>query len=43
MNEFERDPQEKSNDIPHAAAGFIGSFVFFVLIFAIGSVISFIN
>ena len=43
MNEFEKDPQEKTNDIPHAAAGFISSFVFFVLIFAIGTTISFIN
>lgn len=43
MNEFEKNPQEKSNDIPHAAAGFISSFVFFAVIFAIGSIISFIN
>jgi len=43
MNEFEKDPQEKTNDIPHAVAGFVSSFVFFVLIFTIGATISFIN
>jgi len=43
MNEFEKDPQEKSNDVPHAAAGFIASFVFFAVIFSIGSLISYIN
>ncbi|HLR23939.1 MAG TPA: YqzM family protein [Pseudogracilibacillus sp.] len=43
MNEFEKDPQEKTNDIPHAATGFIVPFVFFSLIFAIGSAISFIH
>mgnify|MGYP001943246768 CR=1 FL=1 len=43
MNEFEKDPQEKTNDIPHAVTGFVSSFVFFVLIFAIGATISFIN
>jgi len=43
MNEFEKDPQEKSNDVPHAAAGFIYSLVFFVLIYVIGATISLIN
>lgn len=43
MNEFEKDPQEKSNDLPHAVAGFFSSFIFFVLIFAIGATISYIN
>jgi len=43
MNEFEKDPQEKSNDVPHAVAGFVASFVFFALIFAIGATISVIN
>lgn len=43
MNEFEKDPQEKSNDVPHALAGFVSSFVFFAVIFALGSLISYIN
>lgn len=43
MNEFEKDPQEKTNDVPHAVAGFVGSFVFFSIVFAIGSAISFIH
>lgn len=43
MNEFEKNPQEKSSDIPHAATGFIASFVFFAFIFTIGAVISIIN
>ena len=43
MNEFEKDPQEKSNDVPHAVTGFVVSFIFFALMFAIGSTISFIN
>lgn len=43
MNDFEKNPQEKSSDIPHAAAGFIYSFVFFTLIFVIGATISIIN
>lgn len=43
MNEFEKDPQEKTNDVPHAVAGFAASFIFFFIIFAIGSAISFIH
>lgn len=43
MNEFEKNPQEKTSDVPHAAAGFIASFVFFTLIFVIGATISYIN
>jgi len=43
MNEFEKDPQEKSNDVPHAVTGFLVSFIFFTLIFVIGTTISFIN
>ncbi|MBO1003461.1 YqzM family protein [Pseudogracilibacillus auburnensis] len=43
MNEFEKNPQEKSNDIPHAVTGFTLSFIFFVLIFTIGAIISYIN
>lgn len=40
MNEFEHDPNEKSLDVPHAAVGFISSFVFFLLIYVIGAAIS---
>lgn len=43
MNEFENDPNETSNDIPHSAAGFLASFLFFAVIFGIGSAISFLN
>lgn len=43
MNEFEKDPQEKSLDVPHAATGFILSFLFFSLIFLIGTAISVAN
>lgn len=43
MNEFEKNPQEKTNDVPHAATGFILSFVFFSFIFLMGAVISFLN
>ncbi|RKQ37844.1 YqzM family protein [Oceanobacillus halophilus] len=41
MNEFENNPQSKhSNDVVDSIKGFVGSFLFFVLIFAIGVVIS---
>ncbi|HLR42488.1 MAG TPA: YqzM family protein [Pseudogracilibacillus sp.] len=40
MNEFEHDPNEKSLDVPHAATGFIASFVFFLVIYVIGAVIA---
>lgn len=43
MNDFEKDPQEKGNDVVYAARGFIASFVFFSLIFVIGVVINVIN
>lgn len=43
MNDFEKDPQEKGNDVVASAKGFIFSFVFFGLIFAIGVVINVIN
>jgi len=43
MNEFENNPQEKTNDVPHAVAGFVFSFVFFTFIFAIGAAISILN
>jgi len=41
VNEFEKDPQSKVNDVPGAIKGFTFSFVFFVLIFAIGVIMSF--
>ncbi|WP_100010581.1 YqzM family protein [Lentibacillus sediminis] len=44
MNEFEKNPQSKNNhDVPGAIVGFTASFVFFMLIFAIGVVISVAN
>ncbi len=43
MNEFENNPAKKTNDVPHAIQGFVYSLVFFMVIFVIGSAISFIN
>lgn len=43
MNEFEKDPQEKSNDVPHAVTGFLVSFLFFAFIFFLGTAISIAN
>ncbi|WP_249871041.1 YqzM family protein [Oceanobacillus saliphilus] len=40
MNEFEKDVQYKGNDVVDSIKGFAFSFIFFVLIFAIGSTIS---
>ncbi|RLL48024.1 YqzM family protein [Oceanobacillus piezotolerans] len=40
MNEFEQNPQSKNNDVVDSINGFVFSFIFFVLIFAIGVVIS---
>ena len=40
MNEFEKNPQSKNNDIIDSGLGFVFSFVFFFLIFTIGVVIS---
>ena len=40
MNEFEKDPQSKNNDVIDAGLGFVFSFVFFVLIYVIGAIIS---
>ncbi len=36
VNEFEKDPQSKNNDVVDSIKGFSFSFIFFVLIFAIG-------
>ncbi|MBR3120199.1 YqzM family protein [Oceanobacillus profundus] len=41
MNEFEKDVQYKGNDVVDSALGFVFSFVFFFLIFAVGAAISF--
>jgi len=40
MNEFENDPQSKNNDVVDSIHGFVWSFVFFLLIFVIGTIIS---
>ncbi|MFD1362997.1 YqzM family protein [Lentibacillus salinarum] len=40
MNDFEKDVQSKNNDVVDSIKGFAFSFIFFVLIFAIGAVIS---
>lgn len=40
MNEFEKDVQSKNNDVVDSIKGFAFSTVFFLLIFAIGVVIS---
>lgn len=40
MNEFENDPQSKNNDVVDSIKGFGFSFVFFVLIFTIGVIMS---
>ncbi|TMN21015.1 YqzM family protein [Lentibacillus cibarius] len=36
MNDFEKDPQSKNTDVVDSIKGFGFSFIFFVLIFAIG-------
>lgn len=43
MNKFEENPQSKNNDVVDSIKGFTFSFVFFVLIFTIGAVISVVN
>ncbi len=43
VNEFEKDVQSKNNDVVDSMKGFGFSFVFFVLIFAIGAAISVIG
>lgn len=40
VNEFEKDVQSKGNDVVDSMKGFGFSFVFFILIFAIGVVMS---
>ncbi len=43
VNEFENDVQSKNNDVVDSIKGFGFSFIFFVLIFAIGAAISVIG
>lgn len=40
VNEFEKDVQSKNNDVVDSLLGFTYSAVFFILIFAVGVVIS---
>lgn len=40
MNEFEKDPQSKNLDVADSIKGFTFSFLYFLLIFAIGVFIS---
>jgi hypothetical protein len=40
VNEFEKDVQYKGNDVVDSIKGFAFSLIFFMLIFAIGTVIS---
>lgn len=40
MNEFEKDPQSKNDDVVDSIKGFTFSFIFFALILAIGTTIS---
>lgn len=43
MNKFEEDVQHKGNDVIDSGKGFVFSFLFFVIIFTIGAVISYLN
>jgi len=43
MNEFEKNVQSKNHDVVDSIKGFAFSFVFFVLIFLIGVIISVLN
>ncbi|QKY69510.1 YqzM family protein [Lentibacillus sp. CBA3610] len=40
MNDFENDVQSKNNDVVDSIKGFSFSFIFFVLIFAIGALVN---
>jgi len=40
VNEFENDVQSRNHDVSDSIIGFGVSFVFFIVIFAIGAVIS---
>lgn len=43
MNDFEKDPNYKGNQVIDAGLGFVFSFVFFSFIFVLGVVISHFN
>lgn len=43
VNEFEQNPQSKNNDVVDSIKGFGFSFLFFVLIFAIGVAFNYIG
>jgi len=43
MNKFEQAVQSKNNDVVDSIKGFSFSFIFFVVIFTIGTVISYLN
>ncbi len=43
MNKFEQEVQSKNNDVVDSIKGFTFSFIFFVGIFAIGAIISYLN
>lgn len=38
MNKFEKDVQDKANDIVPSAVGFVASFAFFAIIFIIANI-----
>ncbi|CDQ39593.1 MULTISPECIES: YqzM family protein [Virgibacillus] len=40
MNEFEKEIQSKNNDVVDSIKGFAFSFIFFLVIFAIGVIVS---
>src|SRR5699024_3116051 len=40
MNEFEKNPQSKNNDVVDSIKGFLFSFIFFILLFGVCVVIS---
>ncbi|AIC94037.1 MULTISPECIES: YqzM family protein [Shouchella] len=39
MNKFEKDVQDKANDIVPSVVGFVASFGFFALIFVIANIV----
>ncbi len=43
MNEFEQDVQSKNHDVVDSILGFTFSFLFFIGIFTVGVLISFMN
>ncbi len=43
VNEFEKNVQSKNNDVVDSMKGFAFSFIFFILIFAIGVTVSVIG